>query len=164
MWRRVDLVWTDGLQPPAYAGSSPADFSTLKMEAIHFSETSVHTRSTRRHIPENGILHSHRREKLIFVRWTMISHTCLETVGPIKVESTYFTIPCLVYVSCCIIGKYCEDMHIFETSVWTYEGLSLSSEIHFQFNLYMFSKCLLRPPGKLATFVFHSGLNLKLKH
>jgi hypothetical protein len=26
------------------------------MEAIRFSETSVHTRSTRRHIPENGIL------------------------------------------------------------------------------------------------------------
>jgi hypothetical protein len=25
---------------------------------------SVHTRTTRRHIPENGILHSHRRENL----------------------------------------------------------------------------------------------------
>jgi hypothetical protein len=32
-----------------------ADFSTLKMEAIRSSETSVHTRSTRRHIPEDGI-------------------------------------------------------------------------------------------------------------
>jgi hypothetical protein len=32
------------------------DISTLKMEAIHSSETSVHTRSTRRHIPEDGIL------------------------------------------------------------------------------------------------------------
>jgi hypothetical protein len=29
----------------------------LKMEAIHSSETSVHTRSTQRHIPEDGILH-----------------------------------------------------------------------------------------------------------
>jgi hypothetical protein len=28
------------------------------------SETSAHTRSTRRHIPEDGILHSHRREDL----------------------------------------------------------------------------------------------------
>jgi hypothetical protein len=37
-----------------------ADFYTLKMEAIHSSESSVHTRSTRRHIPEDGILHSHR--------------------------------------------------------------------------------------------------------
>jgi hypothetical protein len=35
--------------------SSLADSSTLKMEAIHSSETSVHTRSARRHIPEDGI-------------------------------------------------------------------------------------------------------------
>jgi hypothetical protein len=49
-------------QPPAHAGSSLADFSTLKMEAIPSSETSVHTRSTLRHMPEDGILHSHRRE------------------------------------------------------------------------------------------------------
>jgi hypothetical protein len=52
------------LQPPAHAGSSLEDFSTLKMEAIRSSETSVHTKSTRRHIPEDGILHSHRRENL----------------------------------------------------------------------------------------------------
>jgi hypothetical protein len=65
MWRRVDLVWTDiSLQLPTHVGSSLADFSTLKMEAIRSSETSVHTRSTRRHIPEDGILHSHRRENL----------------------------------------------------------------------------------------------------
>jgi hypothetical protein len=53
------------LQLPAHASSSLADFSTLKMEAIRSSETSVHIRSTRRHIPEDGILHSHRRENLI---------------------------------------------------------------------------------------------------
>jgi hypothetical protein len=40
----------------AHAGSSLADFSTVKMEAIHSCETSVYTRSTRHHIPENGIL------------------------------------------------------------------------------------------------------------
>jgi hypothetical protein len=34
------------------------------MEAIRSSETSVHTRSTQRHIPEDGILHSHRCENL----------------------------------------------------------------------------------------------------
>jgi hypothetical protein len=37
--------------------SSVADFSTLKMEAVPSSVTSVLTRSTRRYIPENGILH-----------------------------------------------------------------------------------------------------------
>jgi hypothetical protein len=43
------------LQPHAHAGSSLADFSTLKMEAIHSSETSVYTKSTWRHILEDGI-------------------------------------------------------------------------------------------------------------
>jgi hypothetical protein len=45
-----------GLQPPAQVGSSLADFSTLKTEAIHSSETSVDTRSTRRHFPDDRIL------------------------------------------------------------------------------------------------------------
>jgi hypothetical protein len=50
--------------PPTNPGSSLADFSTLKMEAIRTSETSVHTRSTLRYIPEHDILHSDRRENL----------------------------------------------------------------------------------------------------
>jgi hypothetical protein len=37
---------------------------TLMMEAIRSSELSVFTRSTKRDIPEEGIIHSHRREKL----------------------------------------------------------------------------------------------------
>jgi hypothetical protein len=44
-------------EEPAWADGSLADFSTLKMEAIRSFETSIHTRTLRRHIPEDGILH-----------------------------------------------------------------------------------------------------------
>jgi hypothetical protein len=72
IWNCVDLVWTDVSEEhisifrvePAHAGSSLADFSTLKIEAIHSSETSVHIRSTQRHIPEDDILHSNLCETL----------------------------------------------------------------------------------------------------
>jgi hypothetical protein len=37
-------------------GSSLEDFSTMKMEAIGFSKTSIHTRSTLRHILKDGIV------------------------------------------------------------------------------------------------------------
>jgi hypothetical protein len=71
MWRRVDLVWTDVSEKriaSIFRLQSAATcslwvlacwFSTLNMEAIKSSETSVHTRSTRRHIPEDGILQGH---------------------------------------------------------------------------------------------------------
>jgi hypothetical protein len=54
------------LQPPAHAGSLLVDFSTLKMEAICSSETSVHTRSTQCHIPEDGILHRSYKVALLY--------------------------------------------------------------------------------------------------
>jgi hypothetical protein len=49
MWSRV-FDWLPTLQLPAHAGSSLSDFSTLKMEDIHSSETSIHSRSGRHHI------------------------------------------------------------------------------------------------------------------
>jgi hypothetical protein len=54
------------LQPPVQAGSSLADFSTLKIEAIRSSVTSVNARSSQRHIPEDDILH-HTTGHVVFV-------------------------------------------------------------------------------------------------
>jgi hypothetical protein len=62
------------LLPSAHTSSPLSDFSTLKMEAIRFSETSVHIRPTRRYIPEDGIFHSHRCEnvKSYIIKYVLI--------------------------------------------------------------------------------------------
>jgi hypothetical protein len=62
--RRFGKTYRLHPRPPAHAGFSLTDFSTLKMEVIRSSETSVHTRATWRHIPQDSILHSHRNENL----------------------------------------------------------------------------------------------------
>jgi hypothetical protein len=49
---------------------------TLIMEAIRSYETSILTRSTRRHIPEGGTLHTRRREKL---------RSCIVSYSPVRV-------------------------------------------------------------------------------
>jgi hypothetical protein len=69
------------LQPSAQDGSSFVDFSTLKMESIRSSETSVHTRATRRHIPEDDILHSHRREN---IRSYMFNFLCIRVYCEVR--------------------------------------------------------------------------------
>jgi hypothetical protein len=64
---------------------------TLMEEVIRSSETSVLTRSTRRHIPEDDILHSHRRENLksyiALTGWTL-QWRC--NVSPVKYEQGFY--------------------------------------------------------------------------
>jgi hypothetical protein len=66
MLRRVALVRTDVLEELAVTSVVPSSpiLVTLMKEARSSSETSVLTRVTRRNIPEDTILHSHRRENL----------------------------------------------------------------------------------------------------
>jgi hypothetical protein len=81
--RRVDLIRTDVsedrivfiirvtrigrvllLLVTANAVSSSPILVTLLVKAIRSLETSIHTRATKRNIPEEDILHSHRRKNL----------------------------------------------------------------------------------------------------
>jgi hypothetical protein len=46
------------------ANAFPRSLTALQIEARHSSETSILTRTTLRHIPEDGIFHSHRYDNL----------------------------------------------------------------------------------------------------
>jgi hypothetical protein len=61
------------------------------MEALSSSEKSVLTRATRRNIPEEAILHSHRRENLkshiALTGWTL---QWRRNVSPVKYELGFY--------------------------------------------------------------------------
>jgi hypothetical protein len=58
------------------------------MEAISSSETLVHIRSTQRHIPEDGFLHSHRYENLKSYIENKLPQLIREIIGVSKEKRT----------------------------------------------------------------------------
>jgi hypothetical protein len=62
-------------------------------EALSSSGTSVLTRATRRNIPEDAILYSHRRENLKFYILGLLRYSVLETHRILIGEINFYEIP-----------------------------------------------------------------------
>jgi hypothetical protein len=66
-------------------------FVTVMNGATRSSESSVLTRATRRHIPEDGILHSHRNENLkYYMALTDWAQQRRLTVSPMRYEMGFY--------------------------------------------------------------------------
>jgi hypothetical protein len=96
------------LLAPAHPGSSLAyflRFSTLKMEAIRSSETSVNTISTRHHIQEDCFLHRHRRENVKSCKSNLVRGLVGrgggDRVGLGKPKSPHMPLEPLYYIKTC---------------------------------------------------------------
>jgi hypothetical protein len=86
--RRFGGTW---MQTPAATCSRwfpRVDFCTLKMEAIRASETSVHTRSTRCHIPEDAILQGLQWSPTLF-DLNLWRFACRNRIGRVELKQKF---------------------------------------------------------------------------